>query len=258
MAVAESHPPDTGLLELRRRAIDLNLAFSGMGPLLRRVRLLSLNAEVTSHRLGDHGASFSVVVKEVSAMATELRELVRETERVFWEMVNLVAKWIQAERRLRILQRSVDMIRLGEAEENEKQRRRKFEWRLEFDEGVEVEWRREMARLEKDNAERCMWGMILENRSMAADYLVELDNFARRLSGMVERINLVASRKSSFLAISAMVESARVGDEGADLRTVAENIRTLSNDITAVESEAMSQTSSLRFMSSKLAAMVLE
>ncbi|MGK7345172.1 MAG: hypothetical protein ACNS63_05125 [Candidatus Nitrospinota bacterium M3_3B_026] len=242
------------LAELRRGAIDMNISFARMPPLLRRVRLLALNAEVTSHRIGDLGVSFGVVVKEVSSMAAELRELVGEAEEALWEMARLVALWMRSGQTLRLGQRAVDAVRLAAAEDDpEKGGAPAFEWKDTLEPGVLDDWKDRMeTALGGEGAESVLWPLILGARAEIIRLLVELDTVAGRLSSMIERINLVAARKSDFLAVSAMIESARTGEAGADLAPVAESIKALSGDIAAVEREAFDKARSLRGLSRRI------
>ena len=245
---------ETEVYELRRRAIDMNLSFAEMAPLLRRVRLLSLNAEITSDQLGERGASFSVVVKEVSSMAAELKELVDETEAASWDVVNLVAFWMRDEKIMDLVQHAINYTRSEQVSEDGENGEpcASLVWKQALLENVDREWEKEKSLLDPEGTEFRMWESVLEKRKRMLGHLLLLNDMSVRLYAMVERINLVAARKSNFLAVSAMIESARVSEGGSDLTTVAENIRTLANDIAAVESRAIDQAGSLRALSARL------
>ena len=75
--------------------------------------------------------------------------------------------------------------------------------------------------------------------------LARIHTLSGKLVSLVERIRYTAARKSHFVAISAMVESARFGENGQDLKTVAENIRTLSGQITSLQETMQIQANDL-------------
>ena len=81
---------------------------------------------------------------------------------------------------------------------------------------------------------------------------MNLAKSAANLHGIIEKIDLVASRKSDFLAITSMIESARVTCADNSLATVSENIRVLAVDIAAAEEKASGQAVELLSMANAL------
>jgi len=238
---------EDNVAELRRQALGINRAFAELSPLLERIHLMSFNAKLASHRLGHEGLSFSVIVTEVRAMAQELRLLIKEAEKDFWVVVNEMATWAKVEKENRMFQRSIDAVnarRDGGAAA--------MKWKPELASGVARDWQRRMSALDPADPTRGMWQRIVENRDKIRKSVLSLNRLAARLTGVISRIDLVASRKSDFLAITSMIESARVVDKDDSLQTVAENIRLLANDIATAEEKASEQTVAFRALAAEM------
>ncbi|MBI4829387.1 MAG: hypothetical protein HY804_11375 [Nitrospinae bacterium] len=238
---------EDNVAELRRQALGINRSFAELSPLLERIHLMSFNAKLASHRLGHEGLSFSVIVTEVRAMAQELRVLIKEAEKEFWVVVNEVATWSKVEKENRMFQRSIDAVnarRNGGAPV--------MKWKPELAPGVARDWERRRSALDPQDPTRGMWERIVENRVKIRKNVLALNRLAARLTGVISRIDLVASRKSDFLAITSMIESARVVDKDDSLQTVAENIRLLANDIANAEEKASEQTVAFRALAAEM------
>lgn len=231
---------------LRRQAININSAFAELSPLLARIHLMSFNAKLASHRLGSGGMSFSVIVTEVRAMAAELRSLIQEAESSFREVVSEVANWAKSEKLMGLFQRSIDEAARREGGAGLEV------WKSSLERGVGVDWENRLRNLDKDAEERRLWECAIRYRAEIRSNVMKLDKLASHLDTLIGRINLVASRKSDFLAITSMIESARVVGENNSLSTVSENIRLLADDISKAHHKASGQVAIFMTLASAL------
>jgi hypothetical protein len=152
-------------------------------------------------------------------MANELKEQITEAENEFAKVAVEVAKWLKNERFLSIYQSSISSLREN-GNVNSGQANMIHEWKKALDSGSFQEW----SEL-KDGAEQVeskLWDSIFELRKQIRKSVINMEKFSAKLMSIIERIDIVASRKSDFLAVTSMVESARIESVDNSLATVSE------------------------------------
>lgn len=248
---------DDRVVEIRKQAVGINRAFAELTPMLDRIHLMSFNAKLASHRLGNKGMSFSVIVTEVRALAEELRVLIKEAEVDLRQVVIELASMVKSESDLKLFQRTIDIMNSGaNNSDREPVDIEPVVWKTAMEPGVGEEWRKLQDRTDARSPEHLIWERIIQSRAVIKSNLLNLDHLACRMVMLMERIDRVASRKSDFLAITSMIESARVVDKESGLSTVSEKLRVLARDISRAEDKASLQAASFMEHTSKLAAMI--
>jgi len=248
---------ENSVAKVRAQAIGISRAFAELTPMLDRIHLMSFNAKLASHRLGDKGMSFSVIVTEVRALAGELRALIIEAEKDLLQVVSELASVVKSENDLKLFQKSISCMNSeGESSDREAVSKEWGGWKTAMEPGVEAEWRELQDKTDKAGAQHLIWGKIIDYRIMIKNNFLNLDNLAGRLMALMERIDKVASRKSDFLAITSMIESARVADKDSGLSTVSEKLRVLAGDISRAEEKASFQAASFKASTSSIAAIL--
>ncbi|MBI5193057.1 MAG: hypothetical protein HZA08_06400 [Nitrospirae bacterium] len=226
---------DNSNTDLRVRAINLNRTFAGMLPIIRRTRLISLNAEIASAHIGEQGAPFSVVVKDLLVMSHELSKLIEEIEKIFFEMANHIAKWGVAEMKLDLLKRSLNNVL------SQKNEPIFYEWESSVNSAALRKWENEKSRCTKNSIEYHLWSETINCGREILKNLSTMEGRSKKLCRIIDNIRMVAVRQCHFISITALVESARVNNVQSDLPTVASNIRALSKDIADFEDMAHDQ-----------------
>lgn len=221
--------------DLKVRAINLNRTFAGLLPIIRRTRLISLNAEIASAHIGEKGAPFSVVVKDLLVMSHELSKLIEEIEKIFFEMANHIAHWGVAEMKLDLLKRSLNNVWSQEKEKCF------YEWELSVTSEILKKWENEKQRCKHNSIEYHLWREAINCGREILENLSTMERRSKKLCRFIDNIRMVAVRQCHFISITALVESARVGNTQSDLPTVAGNIRVLSKDIADFEDMAHDQ-----------------
>lgn len=233
-------PPQTDFSGLRKMAINLNNTFSGIVPLMRQTQYLSLNAEIASAEIGVVGEPFAVVVRELFFMTKELSTLTDEVKDTL-NVVNSIAAMVVDEKKLHLLQTALQ--HLGEQRrEEEPKKEMRLHCGMKFNHVLNQrsldEWSREWKRCGRcaNNTVECvLWKRTIQNGLSIMENLKLIDSLATKILRLAERMRMIAALKSHFIGISAMIKAARVNSEGSGLRTVAENIQTLSKDISAMQ-----------------------
>lgn len=248
---------EDSVIKIRKQAIAINRTFAELTPMLDRIHLMSFNAKLASHRLGGEGMSFSVIVTEVRALAVELRELIIEAEKDLLQVVNELASVVKSENYLNLFQKSIDfLISDGNGSDGEAIRPEPYRWQAAMEPGVVAQWRKLQDKTDVASPEHLIWEKIIVSRTTIKNNFLNLDLLAGHLMALMERIDRVASRKSDFLAITSMIESARVVDKDSGLSTVSEKLRILAGDISRAEEKASSQAASFKVSTSSVAAIL--
>lgn len=248
---------EDNVIEMRKQAVGINRAFAELTPMLDRIHLMSFNAKLASHRLGNEGMSFSVIVTEVRSLAEELRGLIKEAEVDLRKVVIELASMVKSEKNLNLLQRTIDIMNCDATNPDlEPEDIEPVVWKTTMEPGVEDHWRKLQDRTDARSPEHLIWERIIQGRAIIKSNLLNLDHLASRMVMLMERIDRVASRKSDFLAITSMIESARVTDKDSGLSTVSEKLRALAGDISRAEDKASRQADSFIEHTSKVAAMI--
>lgn len=221
--------------DLRVRAINLNRTFAGMLPIIRRTRLISLNAEIASAHIGEQGAPFSVVVKDLLVMSHELSKLIGEIEKIFFEVAKHIAKWGIAEMKLDLLKRSLNNVL------SQKDEPITYNWESSVNSTTLRKWENEKLRCTKKSIEYRLWSETINCGREIMENLSTMEGRTKKLCRIIDKIRMVAVRQCHFISITALVESARVNNIQSDLPTVASNIRALSKDIAEFEDMAHDQ-----------------
>lgn len=225
--------------EVRRIAINMNQVFARMAPLVFSTRVLSLNAQIASAPLGSAGFPFAVVARELAAMSVEINQLVAEASSSFC-VINEIAQTVMMERKLNLFRAALrnEWLALDACGRGGEKLPCGREWRT-FLEG------RDMAQSASTYAacsacgvgsvECNLWRQVMKLGMGLMDNLKRIDELAKGMSNLVERIRWVAARKSHFIAVSASVEASRFNGNGAAIRAVAENITVLAGNIVAMQ-----------------------
>jgi len=240
--------------QLRASALNINRVFAGITPIISQTRLLSLNAEIASALTGKQGDPFRVAVKDLLVMSGELSKLIGEVEIVFHEVANYIAKWVAAEMRLNIFQRSLDSVWDLSGEDNNSgdiKECDKYQWDSTLCDGVIAKWKSHQNKCDKYSIEYQLWSHIIDSGNEALKNLYAVEKLTKKLSRFIDNIRMIAVRQSHFISVTAMIESTRVEDDSSDLSTVALSIRELSSDIANLEDNAHDHILSLISMVSR-------
>lgn len=222
--------------ELRAQSIAINRTFADLGPLLVNTKFLALNAEIAAAHMGNEGLTFGIVAKEVIEMGTQLAEIVGELESVFKAMAAGVARWITADKRVAIYQRTLDRLESvkraeGEDAENE-----------EADKATTAE---PVAIPSAESSEHILRSYVDRLQTESGGELNNLRVQGKSITGALDRLNIIATRKSNYLAISSNVEASLIFGDASGLKTVAENLAKLAKRFSALEKEAADRVFSL-------------
>lgn len=225
------------------KAIGLNRLFSGLQPLLFRTKLLALNAEIASARIGDSGIAFGVVVKDLLAMSSDLRRVTKELEDIFGKIAHHVGIWIRSRTRFDLYLRVTDSLRQGYMDREESAEvslplPHKQEQRLILDEGIENDAREDeplrKAHVPYDRA----WSFALSNRREAIGNLREVDLYCQRLRRLLDQLSFVATRQSGYLATTARVEATQADQTAFDLTGVTGDIQAIAREFSVLQQSA--------------------
>lgn len=243
--------------DLRTKAIEINRTFADMEPLLARTVYLSLNAEIASSHLGDTGKPFGIVVKELSYMGSELDELIKEIEREFSKVVFAVSKWIASERKMAIILKSLNHSNEGLTVGNEGGRaispyNNNCSDTIAFIQLGEEKIKILLQKYKEDTLQNLLLSEAMNCRKEIIHFAEKISNITGKLSGIIDKINRVAVRQSHFVAVTAAIEAAQLKANSSHIKTVANSIKKLSQDIHRVENEAKNKLLSLASLSSQL------
>lgn len=224
------------------QAIGLNRLFSGLQPLLFRTKLLALNAEIASARIGDSGIAFGVVVKDLLAMSSDLRRVTKELEDIFREVAQHVGVWIRCRTRFTLYLRVTDALWQGyNAQDGDgapPPPPRNLAKRIILDEGIEQDARADeslrKAHLPYDRA----WSFALSNRREAISNLREVDVYCQRLHRLLDQLSFVATRQSGYLATTARVEATQADQTAFDLTGVTGDIQAIAREFSVLQQSA--------------------
>ena len=244
MGSNHSESRNGNLSEIRSNFIGVHLAFAKMRPLIFRTRLLSLNAVITSSRIGSEGDSFGVVSNELNRVVGHLERLVNETDEIFRELVNQIAQWVKVESHLRLYLRTIEiaMDRIPGKKDRQDEDNNKRPSRR--DDLHQAEGRRDSGgnTVAAGDTTVALVEMLQEkqnyNNEVIMMCLAELGQLMRRFTKNLDRINWLAVRQYHYTAVSALIEAARVQEAENGLTDVALDIRTLAEDISQAENYA--------------------
>lgn len=230
---------DERLRRFAGSAIGLNRTFAGLHSLLFRTRLLALNAEIASARIGATGAAFGVVVKDLLSMGEELRRLTREIEDLFGRVARHVGVWIRARTRFNLYLRVIDALHRGVANADGETKTPPpvqgwpvLDDTIQTEAGLQAEARAARPALDRT------WTLALANRGDALANLREVRDYCRRLDALLDQLNFVATRQSGFLATTARVEATHADQTAFDLTGVTGDIRDLAQEFTVLQHTA--------------------
>ncbi|HKJ00772.1 MAG TPA: hypothetical protein VKB51_20055 [bacterium] len=238
-------PPESNddAYQFRALAMGLQRAFAPLAPIINRTRLLSTNAEVNSAHLGDAGAPFAIISRELVYIVRELNTLIADLEQLFADVSRQSAGWLKAERRVRSFQQALARMRGGQAGESAQPAllgSQDVTLVSPLAPGVGASWA-EAARASKGNADqRRLWQALADNRERLLRDIGGLLEQMRRTARYVDRLTWVAVRHCHFTAVTARIEATKISDVTKDLTAVAGEIRKLADDIATAEREARS------------------
>lgn len=248
---------EAGFSDLRTQSIAINRTFADMEPLLMRTVYLSLNAEIASSHIGDPGKPFGIVVKELSYMGNRLDELIKEVESEFAKVVYAISKWIAVERKMTLLLKSFKNSNEGFTNNSVDAVMGSYNEEIESDPIAFIQQRNihlkgALASYNKDSLQYILLKEAINHRKEIIDFLENIANLTNRLSNVIDKINMVAVRQSHFVAVTAVVESAQIKIDNGHIKTVANSIKELSQDIHKVEGEAKNKILAVASLSSRL------
>jgi len=204
---------------LQRNAIDCQMAFANMRPIIRRANMVTINAELASAKIGQQGLSMGVIAREMMAMIANLQTLIEEAEGQFTDITRNTAQWLKVARNMKLFERALSHLEHVEAGQH-----------------PTAETSGDRNRMEK---------VITEGLGELAQNQNRFFKLIRQINKLVERITWVAVRQSHFTAITAKVEAAKLNGNGGDIRSVANEIQELAAAIHEVEQMARHQISSV-------------
>ena len=244
------------LSDFRNRLININRSFAEMEPLLLRTLHLSLNAEIASSLVGEAGKPFGIVVKELSHVGLKLGDIIKEVELEFSKVVIAVSKWIATEGKLRLFLKGYRLSNeglTGDEGFNDKSLFGADNDDLSmFNDKTRIGWNKAFNSFNRGSAQYHLLENAIRCRDEIVVYLKEITRLTRSISGLLDRVNMVAVRQSHFVAVTAMIESVQVGQGDGHIKTIAEEIQLLSKDIHKVEAAAKDNILSTSSVSSML------
>jgi len=230
---------------LRRKLMDIAIAFARMRPLVAGIRHITANADVTAARIGSVADAFGVVVREFDSVGAALLELITEVEGDLDEMTLVVATWLRGEQRIRTLEITIDVVGSGGDGPS-----RSLNDSV-LDPGAAELWeeRREAA-LEslcgesgeqRAPAGTCglierAWDAAQAERRGILESLALIERRCNHLASQLDRVSLVAGRQASFVGVNARIEASRAGI--ADLAPIVERITRVATEVQEVDLEA--------------------
>lgn len=239
--------------DLRRRVIELTMAFSRMRPLIAGIRHITANADVTAARIGSVADAFGVVVREFDSVGGSLLDLVTAVETELAEMAGIVSLWMAAEHRLCILGRTLDAVDGGAGTYSDLLRRSLLspaaaqDWASRRDSAAEAGADDTGAAL----AVR-VWEAAIRERRMVLARLNRLQHLCDRLGSRIERVSRVAGRQASFVGVNARIEASRAGVP--DLGPIVERLTSVAEEVRSVDAEAQAATAEVSASSSAILA----
>lgn len=253
---------NVALQQLGRATFAINRVFADLRPLLFRTRVLALNAEIVSARIGRSGESFGVVVRDLVQMGRELMGIVTETETLFQKAATHVAWWLRMKQKFDLYLRSLARHRVlfpkGTDEASEKEMRESSRSlplsasSILYRQGI-LQWAEEDRGADGKNLFlHRLWEQALEAREQAVFRIGELRIIAGKLERLLDRMAFVATRQSHFLATSSMIEACRAGEAASLLQPVAQNIRELADGFMAIQGKATQRVRELAAMANRV------
>jgi hypothetical protein len=218
------------------QAISLNRTFSGFRALLFRTKLLALNAEIASARVGVFGKAFGVVVKDLIGLGETLRHEVADLETVFSSVASHVGEWTRSRTRFGMYLRVVDALNQGLGRTDGEASWMKAYGILST--GVEEAYLAQAAMRNEHPALERAWTLARKRRDEALKHLLGVGKACGRLKRFLDRLNFVATQQSSFLATTARVEAAHADQTGFDLDSMAADIQGLAHEFSALQRNA--------------------
>jgi len=239
------------LNEYRRNLIAVNRSFSSMEPLMLRTKYLSLNAEIASAHVGEAGNPFGIVVRELANMGGKLSEIIKEVESQFSMVVEAVDRWIEAERRMELYLRSYRLANEALDDESLSIVDSMNDLSI-YNEKTLTAWGEVSKRFTRGSAQENLLGNIIKCRNEVVGHMRTIIDLTGKLSGLIDRVNMVAVRQSHFVAVTALIESVQVTDARGQIKTIAQDIQTLSREIHAVENGAKNKILSVAALASTI------
>lgn len=250
-----SEPGGQDLSRFCADAIGLNRTFSGLQGLLFRTKLLALNAEIASAHVGETGASFGVVVKELISMGTQLREVVADLEEVFREVAHHIGVWIRSRNRFEMYLRVVDALQSARTAEDEAAACPAAAGQSLID--ADLGAYRCAHRIDDEPTSIARtWELALARRREAIESLEKVYRCSRGLLSLLQRLNLVATRQSGYLSTTARVEATHADQTAFNLDAVAQDIGQLATDFAALQHEAQDAATELTAEAKRITARI--
>lgn len=210
-------PPDQPTVEgdatLWREALGVNLEYGRLGPLISRMRDLSINAYIASARAGGGGEPFAIVAEELHAIAGRLSIVTTTIDTTFRDLAGFIAKLRSEVFYLKLLHRAAD--RTNSSREQE-----------------------ELA----EAAGTMLTFLTGRHRSQIQSHLASIEENVMALSAQVRRIAWVAIQQCQYTSVAAQVEAAHLSSQTSELQSVADDITSMANRVKVLESAARSKT----------------
>lgn len=230
-----------------RDAIGVNRTFADLAPLLFRTRLLALNAEIASVRVGGTGASFGIVVKELLAMCAELRGIVADIEEIFADIAGCVGVWIRSRTQFDMYLRVVDALNTtnsgqsdgGEGKGNGEDASFPPVTGTPLLSGkIHALHERQQTAARKRPALGRTWPLALSMRERAVENIAAIEDGCARLIRLLQRVNYVATLQSGYLATTSRLEATNADQTDFDLSGVVGDIQQLAGDFSTLQADA--------------------
>jgi len=210
-------------VQLWRGAFQINRVFLKLRPIYPIAQRLALNAEVSSVRLGHRGRALNIVMREVGKVTDVLAELVDEVEKIFKELVRLVARWIRLDSQLFIYQNTIDACRASRQDTP-------IRW------GDPLDRRCWKANAQAAGCDAVIWAAACTTREELASTAEEVIALSVVLDRIVSQVSQVANHQTRYLATVANVETRRIGEP--EVISLSERLRELSDQISAIDHAA--------------------
>lgn len=202
--------------------VGLARVFEPLRPLVSRSRLMSLNARMTASKLGEQGASFSVVAQALGGLGDELGELVSEVEVILGEQVTLIGEALRSQDSLRLVSSALRLSGLGSVGVQDALRG-----------DAERDWAsyERAAEISGDSNAADLWRTAIDARRRMVENITGLTAVTGRLKAALTRVERVAITRGFFVGTNARIEASRLVGNSQSLEHLAMQLDGLAEEI---------------------------
>jgi len=194
-------------------------SFEPVRPLVKRSRLMSLNARMTAAKLGDDGASFAVVAQALGGLAEELSATIDRAEHLVALQVEFASRATKSQLQMGKVAAAIARRGLGTPSVRDA---------LSLDELRS--WERAMA---ASHIDAPLWRALIESRSRMVDDVVALNRATGSLGRALAQVERVAITRGFFVGTNARIEASRLSGSNDALDHLAQQLDALAAEVAA-------------------------